>query len=318
MNKKTLLKAFRDIAKETGFKQDVHEDVWMPKLKKGEYRSIVAQGKFNNRDATIKVSPCENYHAITNNFKMYSRLLSARAIPLPLAIKPPHIFLIGNIKGLSVMIQELPKNEKRLLSQYPSTIAEKNLVASVFLETRQALDYSMPIVKQDASEYFAQRLSVYAQQWKPEYIDAKTFISTLAFILKNASDIKLVQSFSHFTNNDIVKSGGQYLIIDATIVLRPEMYEPAFWLWGMTMHSYNTPPKEWLKEIKIWTNVFMEKSFYYITNPAAKLSVNLAERMLGILLVDLPLRRSPFEHFSDEIIAREAKLARLIIQRLCA
>ena len=187
---------------------------------------------------------------------------------------------------------------ERLLPNYPKSNPEqKKSVAKIYWDTRRVLDY------------------LYLGPGSPK--DSLDYFKAFGFILKHICDMDETRySFSHFTNTDIIKCGETHYIIDATIEERPQMYDAAFWIWGLTMYAYDIPPKEWLEEMERWMNVFLRGCSSYIS--ALKLSVCLVERMLGTLLVDLPLRHSPFDKLDDKAVAKEAKLAQAVIKYLCA
>lgn len=340
MDKKTLMEAFGKIAAQTGFVPDKKAKPYMPLLQKGQYRSVIAQGKYGKKAfaAILKVSPYENYQIVADDFRNYRRALENITYNTNLVVAPeiyrlpitpvllPEVLKSGEKGKFSFVIQSTIPRGERLLPSYPkSSPAQRNLVAKLYWDTRRVLGipwWDIPNIGPE--DYFMRRYCQFTGASAAAKTDETFITKTLenkafSFIFKHANDMgEMWHSFSHFTNTDIIKCGEAYYIIDATIEARPQMYEAAFWLWGMTMYAYDIPPKKWIKELEKWISAFLRGCPSYTENPTLTLSVCLVERMLGTLLVDLPLRRSPFDKLGDEAIAKEAKLAQSVIRYLCA
>ena len=342
MDKKTLMEAFWKIADKESF-TPTKTDIYMPRLAKGQYRSVIARGNYGEKSvaAILRASPHEDYQVIAHNFKKYEEAVKRVESPKPefrrwkrrcatfsTPIIPPEVIKSGKDGELFFMIQFLAPSfgvSERLLPNYPKSNPEqKKSVAKIYWDTRRVLDYLYlgPGSPKDSLDYFIRRLRQFVDaiteaKADDKFISGKLESKAFGFILKHICDMDETRySFSHFTNTDIIKCGETHYIIDATIEERPQMYDAAFWIWGLTMYAYDIPPKEWLEEMERWMNVFLRGCSYYIS--ALKLSVCLVERMLGTLLVDLPLRHSPFDKLDDKAVAKEAKLAQAVIKYLCA
>lgn len=315
MDKQTLLQFYRKTVMITGFQEDKKEKSWMPKLGPNDFRSVIRQGSYRKKRAVIKVSPHEDLLAIVRDYKRYQK--ATRGQPV---VRVPLIMRSGKIKGAQYIIQQSAPDGERILKNYPlSTQAEKEEVAELYWNTVShfpPFDFSRWAV----SDYFLERLDKWFSVGRENDAVKQGFISqeeknkAVGLIFSNSRKLKIEPFFAHFANSDIVKAGGNYYIWDATIVPKPEAAGIALWIWGATLYAYELLPARWLKEVRAWINTFLKLApRNHQKDLRLQVRVNLLERMLGSLLVDLPLKRSPFHSLSQREVTQAAKIARAVL-----
>ena len=318
MDKLTLLQFYRKAIEVVGFQEDKKEKSWMPKLGPNDFRSVVRQGSYRGKRAVIKVSPHENLLVIARDYEHYQKATIGQPV-----VKVPLILRSGKIKGAQYLIQQSAPDGGRILKNYPlSTRAEKEEVATLYWNTVSYFP-EFYLGQWAVSDYFLERLDKWFAIGKENGAVKSGFISqkekdrTAELIFSNLKKMKMEPFFTHFANTDIIKSSKKYYIWDSTIVPKPEAAGIALWIWGATLYAYKLPPARWLEEVRAWTRTFARlapKSRQQ--NLRLKIRINLLERMLGSLLVDLPLKRSPFYKLSQKEVARATKMARAVLYSL--
>ena len=149
------------------------------------------------------------------------------------------------------------------------------------------------------------------------FITTKEKDNAIAFIFSNAYKLSMEAFFTHFANTDIVKTKDGYYIWESDIVPKPEAAGIALWLWAATLYAYDIPIAIWDKEIRSWLRVFKK----YAPRTQAKgldikIQVNLAERLLGTLFLDLPLERSPFDRLPKTKIQKARAIFRALLNNI--
>lgn len=322
MEKEKLLQLYSKVVKEIGFKEGLEDKGWMPKLGPDDYRSIIRYGETKKGEkAVITVSPHEDLIKVGQDFHSYRKCAgSKKAVVIPAAV-----LASGQIFEAQFLVQESIENGERILSHYPlSTTEEKEEVAVLYWNTvvAFAVYHGVEPSKMYSSDYFVERLNKWmslgreCQAIERGFIDASEKDKAVRFIFTNLLTFSGMEFFfSHFSNTDIVKRGKEYFIWDATIISKPEAFGIASWIWGATLYAYNIPEQKWFQEINEWIEVFSQYApENYKRNLKLKIRVNLAERFLGALLVDLPLRRSPFHRLTDEEVKKAHKIVKVVFQ----
>lgn len=318
MDKQTLLQFYRKVAAITGFQEDKKKKGWMPKLGPDDFRSIIRQGNYKGRKAVIKVSPYEDLLAIARDYRRYQSGTKGKPV-----IRVPLILRSGKVKGAQFLIQQSAPDGERMLKNYPlSTLTKKEEVARLYWNTVRYF----PLFNFDRwtiSDYFLERLDRWFTIGRESGAVESGFISqkeksrAVELTFSNLGKLKIESFFAHFANTDIVKSGGEYYIWDSAIVPKPEAAGIALWIWGATLYAYKLPLVRWLKEIKVWIETFVKFApKNRRQNLRLKIRINLLERMLGSLLVDLPLKRSPFHNLSQREVKQATKVVRAVLSSL--
>ena len=238
-------------------------------------------------------------------------------------LQVPAILRSGKIKGAQFLIQTSAQGGTRILPQYPlSTQEEKEEAATLYWNTVNnfpRFDFGEWAI----SDYFLERIDKRFTHGRENGAVKSGFITqqekdkAAQIIFSNLQHLQVKPFFAHFANTDIVKTEEGYFIWDASIVPKPEAAGIALWLWGATLYaSYQLSANEWLKEIEKWIDVFTKFALKpHAENLRLKIRINFLERLLGTLLVDLPLKRSPFQDFSDAEIKKATKVIRAVLAK---
>lgn len=309
MKRKELLAMYKEAVERTGFKENKKEGEWMPKLGPDDYRSLTRYGMYHSVPATISVSSPGTFWSLVVEAQRYQREQEL----FPLIVKIPEILTDGG-GGWSEYVVQKKEIGQRVHAQYPfSTQTEKKEIARLYYNTEHYFTMH-PVLfeppKISAPQFFKERMERYADS---DGFLSQSDVATICFRLGAGScAMKMRPFFAHFTNTDIIKNGDQYFTCDATMALRPEMYGAAFWIWGATMYAKNIHYRGWVKEVREWLECFNE----HREKGDMAIETNLVERMAGMLMVDLPLRRAPFEQFSFGEIEKMADVARAVLEEV--
>lgn len=311
MDEKNLMKLYRRVVGKAGFKEDKNSEGWMPKLGPDDYRSVIREGESVKDRAVITVSPHDNLYEIGRRLDSYS--FKTQSITEPI-IRVPQVICQNNIYdrngrvSASYMIQRVLPDGGRILQNLPlsSTVAEKEEVSRLYWNTIKffpRVELGFPVYT--TGDYFLEqtnKLFAKARECQTTVVRDKTITekekdAALVLIFRHSVKVKMKYFFAHLGNTDIVKTNdGLYYIWNAPIVSKPECAGIAYWLWNLAMYSYDLRPKQFLKEIGQWLVTFENYApKHERRNLELKIWINLLERMLGALLVDIPLRRSPLD-----------------------
>ena len=316
MDRKDILKLYRDAKELTGFRESRKERGWMPKLGPNDFRSVIRHGTFEGKKAVMQVSPHENLVKVANDFKHYQSVARGKSMVLQV----PKILQLGRSRGAWFLVQESAPEGKRILDRYPLSAGyQKEEVAELYWKTAANFP-KFDTGKLFASDYFLERLNKWFAIGRKNGAVESGFITqeekneAVEVIFSELGCLRMESFFAHFSNTDIVKAGDTYYIWEAEIVPRPEAARIAYWLWGATLYAYRRNPKWWLGELNKWIDIFVEFMPENLGLGRADLGtiirVNLLERFLGSLLVDLPLRRSLFDKLSEREIEKAKKVIR--------
>lgn len=318
MDKQTLLQFYRKVVAVTGFRENKKEKGWMPKLAPNDYRSVIKHGAYKGKQVVIKVSPHEDLLAVAKDYRCYQKATAGKPV-----VRVPLILRSGRIKGVQYLIQQSAPAGERILKNHPlSTQAEKEEVAGLYWNTVSHFP-EFNFGQWAMSDYFLERIDWWFTVGRESGAVKSGFISqeekdrAVELIFSNLGKLEIEPFFSHFANTDIVKVGGEYYIWDSTVVPKPEAAGIALWIWGATLYAYKLPPARWLKEVESWIGTFVKFApKNRQQNLRLKIRINLLERMLGSLLVDLPLKRSPFHNLSQKEVRQATRVARAVLNSL--
>lgn len=311
MERRRLLALYKAAVRKIGFRENRKKRGWMPKLAPNDYRSVMRHGAYKSAPAMLKVSPHEELVKVAKDFLRYQKAAAGKQ-----ALQVPKILSHGRVKGAQYLMQEERTDEERILRNYPfSTTEEKKEVAQLYWKTVKAFPDFKPEFS-STLEFWVRRLGRAFEAGKGSRAAERGFITeeekvkAAAYLLSSAGELRVAPFFSHFANTDVTKAGGQCFVWDATIVSRPEMYGAAAWMWGATLHAWRVKPADWMEEVEEWSSAFAEAAPAELREVKRKLHLNLQERMLVTLLVDLPLRRSPFDRLPPSAVTQATKVVR--------
>lgn len=322
MNRKNILELYRHAKGLTGFRESRKEKGWMPKLGPNDFRSVIRHGTYEGRRAVMQVSPHEDLVKTAKDFEHYQLAASGK----PMVLQIPKILQLGRSFGAWFLVQESAPSGERILDNYPLSAGyQKEEVAELYWNTVvnfPEFDFGDWYV----SDYFIERLDKWFTLGRENDSVKNGFITQAEreragrIILTSTvmPSFKIEPFFSHFSNTDVIKVGDAYYIWGVEIVPRPEAAGIAYWLWGATLYAYRRNPKWWSGELDKWIDTFVEFAPENLNlglvnlgeEMREKIRVNLLERFLGSLLVDLPLRRSPFDKLSEREIEKAKKVIR--------
>lgn len=321
MDRATILQLFKQVVETTGFK--VNRDVkyiksWMARLGPNDYRSVTKHGTYRGKKAVLKVSPHENLTQIRANYERYQKMAEGKAPVLEV----PTILSSGRIPGVYWLIQESAPKGVRILDKYPfSTPEQKREVARLYWNTVANFP-AFEFGEWSISDYFLERIDKWFTAGRENGAVRQGFITqrekddAVRWIFANLPFLRIEPFFAHFGNTDIVKAYGRYFIWDASIVPKPEAAGIALWLWNLCIYaSYQKSAKWLISELADWENAFMDEA---LGNRWGRLGItikiNFLERLLGTLLVDLPLGRGPFFHLDKQGLEKATRVIRFVFK----
>lgn len=316
MNRKNILKLYLDAKELTGFRESRKEKGWMPKLGPNDFGSVIRHGTYEGKKAVMQVSPHENLVRAAKNLEHYQ----SATVGKPMVLQVPKILQLGRSGGAWFLVQESAPSGERILSNYPLSAGhQKEEVAELYWKTVANFP-RFDVGKLPVLDYFLERLNKWFATGRENgavesgFITQKEKEDVVEVISFELYRLRMEPFFAHFSNTDIVKAGNAYYIWGAEIVLKPEAAGIAHWLWGATLYAYQRNPKWWLEELNKWIDIFVEFApenlGLGVEDLGTMIRVNLLERFLGSLLVDLPLKRSPFDKLSEKEIEKAKKVIR--------
>lgn len=316
MDKISLLKLYRKVVALVGFREGKKATGWMPKFGPDDFRSVIREGTYKGKKAVLKVSPHEDLAQAAKDFKRYQA--ASRGKPV---LQTPRVLRNGKIGGAQYLIQQATPNGQRIIRRFPlSGQREKNEVARLYWNTIANFP-KFDFGNWSALDYFIERLDKWFALGRENGAVRAGFITqteknkAAKIIFGDINVLKMEPFFPRFASTDIVKVADEYFIWDADIAPKPQAAGIALWLWASTLHAYKIPAGKWLKEVNVWTDTFIKFAPESCQkNLKLKIRLNLLERLLGSLLVDLPLRRSPFQNLSKKQIEKAKELIRTVLR----
>lgn len=315
MEKEKLEHLYNKVVQEIRFHESVENKGWMPKFGPNDYRSVIRHGTYKGVPAMLKVSPHEEL--VNEATKAWSYQHDVFGKPV---LQMPQILTSGKVGAAQFLIQREGPGGKRILEQYPySNEEEKKEVARLYWATVQEFP-AFPSEYSSVLEFFIKKLNMLMEHARKDenlpqngFITPKERNKVSQYILDRAYELKMEPFFSRFSNTDVTKDGTLYFVWDTAIVSRPEEHGAASWIWGATLYAYDWQPKKWMDEVDAWLDAFVDNPPPNRHEVRKKIKINLQERMLGALLVDLPLKRSPFDALSTEEIQKARAVARTVL-----
>ncbi len=318
MDEQSIVKLYEIAVAETGFIEDKNNPGWMPKLGPDDYRSVIRHGTYKNTPAVIEVSPTEDLEKIAEDFKKYQEGSKNKK-----AVRVSAILAQGKIQGGQYLIRSSADSGKpqgvRIVKNWPlATDTEIKEVAQLYWVTVTSFP-TIEVKEWSISDYFIRRLNMALTKAREYKIDPLKYMShaekdaLVEFIFTHAKILKVEAFFDHFSNTDLVKYEDEYYAWGSSIVPKPETAGIAYWLWDAMMYASNLDPEEWMTEYNNWIKAFTDSApDDRKKDLELKIKLNIAERVASTLLIDFPLKRSPFDQYSDKEIER----TRLVFRRM--
>ena len=142
-------------------------------------------------------------------------------------------------------------------------------------------------------------------------------------------DLEMRFFFKNFGNTDIVVQGDNFYLPNSEIAFLPQFYGASYFVWNVLMYSHNhygdNMPEDVVyesvkEEIMSWEREFYESCPTDLMSKfGVAFSLLLFERVIAALLVDIPLRRSPFDvkgQEGDEGAKRAQKSEKIFVAAL--
>lgn len=148
------------------------------------------------------------------------------------------------------------------------------------------------------------------QREKEQYLQDRKMIEEIIRSLKSShiveeSALSPQLFFKHFGYTDMVYDGdtGQFGLPMADMGIYPQYYGATYWVWNMLMHGHGQSPSWAAQEVNKWFMAFVysapRSEGAFPSSFSWGFHVNLLERVVASLLVDIPLERSPFDKESN-------------------
>ena len=342
MKKSELEKIYRKVAKEIGFKKDPVREGWMPKLGPNDYKCKIVHG-FTEKGAvtlpvTLTVGPKGTIDM--DALKIAADYVSARKLNNP-NIALPRVLDFANCNDMSWVVRErIPgKNpldifpfaadwQKRKIAQlYWNTVAVFSAMES---ENQQAGNFEYFIRNRLDKWVIVGKVCKSKENRKKHEVFENIANNFFRFVfyetdLCESADIEMQLFFKNFGSTDLVCSTNiffpynNYYLPSSEIVFLPEFYGAAYFVWNVLMYSYERlSVTGTIEDMKIWQEIFKENCPVWELKNKFDLvfCILLFERVVATLLVDIPLRRSPFDVKGQEGARRAQKSEKFFVAAL--
>ena len=321
MKKSELEKIYRKVAEEIGFKKDPVREGWMPKLEPNDYKCKIVYGFTKKGTATLTVGPKGVVDMETLKLAGDYALVEKKNQP---CIVLPQVWDVGNHEDRSWVVRERVEGTNPLVD-YSRTapIVDSLTITSLYWNTFSvfsALEEKSEIEPAGGFEdFFRERLKKWTKQGevftdkksKEKFVVLRTVADDMfRYIfyetdLCQSVDLEMRLFFKNFGNTDIVVQGDNFYLPNSEIAFLPQFYGASYFVWNVLMYSYNhygdDMPEDVIyesvkEEIMSWEREFYESCPTDLTSKfGVAFSLLLFERVIATLLVDIPLRRSPFD-----------------------
>lgn len=324
MKRSELNKLYKKAAEKIGFKEDPTQKGWMPKLGPNDYKCKIVHGFTENGPVTLTVGPKGVVDLEALKLAGDYALAEKKNIP---CVVLPKVWNVGDFDDLSWVVRErvngtspledFPPGSGRVNEEvirlYWNTVAvfsemEEQGLSQAFGEPedpegfmRKKLEKWIELSKFLKNKRLKQKLGVF------ESIAGNVF--RYIFYESNlweTTDLEMDLFFRNFGNTDIVVGHDKsYYLPNPEIILLPQFYGAAYFVWNILMYSYDRYDDE-LPDFIIHNSIVEEverwRGEFYLSCPNdlkdkfhTAFYLLLFERVIATLLVDIPLKRSPFD-----------------------
>ena len=345
MKKSELEKIYRKVAKEIDFKEDPVHKGWMPKLGPNDYKCKIVHGFTKKGAASLTVAPKGVVDMETLKLAGYYALAGKKNQP---CIVLPQVWDVGNYEDRSWVVRERVDGTNPLAissSRYP--LVGAHAIAQLYWNTFSvfsALEEKSEIeTAGDFKDFFEEKLDKWTKlgevstdkRSKEKCGVLRTIVDDMfRYVFYETDswesvDLEMRLFFKNFGNTDIVVQGNNFYLPNSEIAFLPQFYGASYFVWNVLMYSYNhygdDMPEDVIyesvkEEIMSWEREFYESC---PTDLMSKFGVAffllLFERVIAALLVDIPLRRSPFDvkgQEGDEGAKRAQKSEKIFVAAL--
>ncbi len=330
MKKSELEKLYRRVAKEIGFKEDPTQKGWMPKLGPNDYKCKIIHGFTKSGSVTLFAGPKD---FIDPDFLLLDGSYKVAQSKAP----KPHILLpcILEIKTEEdcCWFTKERVDGTRLLRDFPFFDGlEKFNIANLYWNTVDVFSrIEQAESKANFEDFFRDRLKKWVELGKSCKSKAsKQKLETLRTVaddffryvfyetdLGEIADLEMGLFFKNFGNTDIVVQGDNFYLPSSEIVPLPQFYGAAYFVWNMLMYVHDSEKEGVVEDIQEWRGAFYGTCPKELRNQFfIGFNLLLFERVMGALLVDIPLRRSPFDAKGGEGRARAKRAEKIFVEVL--
>ncbi len=327
MTKKELLRLYKQVAKEIGFKEDPTHKGWMPKLGPNDFKCKIVHGFTKKGAVTLTVGPKGVINLKALELAGSYALVEKKLKP---CIVLPKVWNVGNYGDRSWIVRERVDGVNPLKDFPLSSRWERENIANLYwniLPVFSAVESEKQPVG-DFEDFFRNRLDKWIELGKSgkskQNSQKHEIFRTIAdnmfrYVfyesdLWESADLEMELFFRNFGNTDIVFQNGVYYLPSSEIVLLPEFYGAAYFVWNMLMYSYDI--EDWLvsEDIAKWLAAF---SLACPSEVQSRFNMGfhliLFERVIATLLVDIPRLLSPFDVKGNEGAVRAQKAEKVFV-----
>ena len=304
MTKSELIRLKKIVARKTGFHED-KKTTWAVEVAPNIFRSLIVHGQIKDKSAAMKISD-RSYLDDIKNYRRYQR----KSENISGAVKIPAILKSGTVGNSAYSVQSESGSAGRLIEAISdANELEKIKIARLYWRTADAFRDFGP-VDASTSEYFISHMAGWleinardAKGWGRPSVEM--FDRVVRIIFTESVSIRMEWFFNRFQNWDLTDEPQGVAIWDVTIDRRPEAWGIASWLWGLAIHCWDQTPIVCYNTMNSWTMYFEQEAPAELRPRLRRLVViNTLERLLATLLVDIPLKRSPFSGLSKRDLAK--------------
>ena len=320
------------MVKEIGFKEDQEHKGWTPKLGPNDYKCKIVHGFTEKGPVTLTVGPkgavdIEALKLAGDYFLAKKKHKSA--------IFLPKVWNVGNYDDRSWVVRKRISGVNFLGTPPFSNDREKEKIAQLYWNT-VAVFSAMESKEQTAGDFesfIRERINKWvklgetcrsrASKRKRE-IFRNIAENVFRFVfyetdLLESIDPEMELFFRNFGNTDIVVKDGKLYMPSPDIAFFPQFYGAVYFIWNVLMYCYIRPNiKGVIEDMKIWQEIFKKNCpVLELRNKFdTSFCLLLFERVIATLLVDIPLRRSPFDVRGKEGLVRTKKAEKVFVEVL--
>lgn len=334
--------------------QDSKLGAWSRQARPGRFDLRIGHGHLNLVPAMLLVGRGEIVSESGYYLNQQYHLIASSGVSWQ-SVSIPRYLQVTKVPGAnpySFAIQEKCSSGRRFLPRFPaSNSQQRRIITNLYWNTYanfadiMARDQGVAITMSKNSEtfpgFFLERLERWlsaagqtrvktvtkgeAQRLHAGYLQDREVVGRVLDRIKQAgwlkeSGISTGLFFKHFGHTDLVYSPeGRFFLPLWTMGVLPQFYGAAYWVWNVLMHSASQSPPWAIQEVEKWREAFEAraprelKTLFY-----QGFYLNLLERATTALLVDIPLKRSPFDRLKNHRRTNARKIFLAVLRQIHA
>lgn len=310
---------------------DAERNGWSRQVRPGVFDLHIGHGRYRSVPAMLLVGKgelvSENEHQLNGRYNIAARLNESM-----LSVHIPAYLRVEKVPGVSpysFAIQEKCPSGHHFLPRFPaSNSSQRRRIADLYWNTVdnfadvEANDFKLEMLMSRNSEalpeFFLGRLSRWlkaaeqaevrcetkgeVQRLRASYLQDRETVERIVVEIKRTNlldkqALAMRLFFKHFGHTDLVFDlQGRFFLPLWTMGMFPQFYGAACWVWNMLMHSYAKSPPEAVWETEKWREAFEARASHGLKASFYRgFYLNLVERAIAALVVDIPLGRKPFD-----------------------